>query len=68
VPDTLSDFIQILISRQIFIKVISTKFHGSWSSGGSADTCGKTVMKNQIDAYRYYANAPKNQLITPLCL
>lgn len=29
VPDTLSDFIQIWISRQIFIKVINTKVQGS---------------------------------------
>ena len=41
-PVFLSDFNQILSTRQILIEVLSSKFHGNKSNGIRADICGQT--------------------------
>jgi hypothetical protein len=44
-----------------------TEFHGNPFSGSLAYTRERTDMK-LIDASRDYANAPRNQVITRMCL
>ena len=47
-------------SRQIFEKVLNTKFYQNPSSGCLVVPCGQTDMTELIVAFRNFANAPKN--------
>jgi len=55
--------IEIGISRQIFMKVSNTKFHGNPSSGSRADICGqtggRTDMTKLTGTFPDYRNAPE---------
>jgi len=56
------------ISWQVFKEVPNIKFHLNPASGSCADTCrqtykdtdGRMDMTKATDAFRDYANAPKN--------
>jgi hypothetical protein len=47
-------------SRQIFEKVLNTKFYQNPSIGSLVVPCGQTDMTELIVAFRNFANAPKN--------
>jgi hypothetical protein len=38
-------------SRQIFLKILNTKFHGNPLSGSHADTCGRTDRRTKKDEH-----------------
>jgi len=46
-----------------FIKYSNIKFHENLSSGSRVVACGQTEMMKLIVAARYFANAPKKQII-----
>jgi len=57
---------------RFFEKYSDTRFHENPSSGSGVGTCGRTLTKKLIVAFRNFANAPKNQLmlyreITAVC-
>ena len=51
-------------SRQIFEKSSNIKFHENPSSGSRVVPCRRTDMTKLIVAFRNFANAPKNYLIS----
>ena len=52
------------LSRQIFEKVLNTKFYQNPSSGGRVVSCGqkdrRTDISKLIVVFRNFVNAPKN--------
>jgi hypothetical protein len=67
-PIFLSNFNQIWISQQIFLKATNTKLHRNPSSGSNADACRQMGITKLTDAPHVYANVPKNQVIARMCL
>jgi len=55
-------------TRQIYIKVANTEFHVIPSSEDNADICGQMDIMKQIYAFHVHTNAPKNRIITVMCL
>ena len=56
------------ISRQTFIKVSTTKFHGNPSSGSrAAHADRRTDVTKIMGAFRDYVKAPKALVFFPLC-
>ena len=50
---------KLQFSRQIFDKILNTRFHKNLSSGSRIVPCGRTHEEDRV-AFRKFANAPKN--------
>jgi hypothetical protein len=54
---------KVEVSRQIFINIPHTKFHGKPFSRSGADTCGRTDTTKPLDVFRDYVNAPEKKAL-----